>query len=95
MRIDAYNQVNQLQSVSKTKKSVNQAAAKTKSSKDQVSFSTFGRDLQIAKSALKNVPDVREDKVSALKEQMEAGSYKLSGDSFAEKIMSDYGKSII
>ena len=46
--------------------------------------------MQTAKTALKQVPDVREEKVAALKAQIQNGTYSVSGESFAEKLLSAY-----
>ena len=46
--------------------------------------------MQIAKSALANVPDVRQDKVDALKSAIQNGTYQVSNESFAEKLVSAY-----
>ncbi len=90
MRIDAYNQVNQLYGVSKTRKAGKAGYAESTSTTDQVSFSSMGKDMQIAKAALANVPDVRQDKVDALKTAIQNGTYHVSNESFAEKLLSAY-----
>ncbi len=88
MRIDAYNQISSYYNIS-TKKTTSKQAAAT-DTKDQVSFSTLGRDMQTAKAALTSVPDVREDKVAELKSKIEAGTYNVSGESFADKLLAAY-----
>lgn len=90
MRIDAYNQINQVYGVGKTKKTEKAGSAGNVNTTDQVSFSSIGRDMQIAKSALANVPDVRQDKVDALKSAIQNGTYQVSNESFAEKLVSAY-----
>lgn len=90
MRIDAYNQINQVYGVGKTKKTGKAGSTGNVNTTDQVSFSTIGRDMQIAKAALANVPDVRQDKVDALKSAIQNGTYQVSNESFAEKLVSAY-----
>ena len=90
MRIDAYNQVNQLYGVKKTGKSGKTGYTSSISSTDQVSFSSIGKDMQIAKTTLASVPDVREDRVAALKTQVQNGTYNVSNESFADKLLSAY-----
>jgi negative regulator of flagellin synthesis FlgM len=90
MRIDAYNQINQVYGVGKTRKSGKTGYASGVSDTDQVSFSSIGKDMQIAKAALENVPDVREDRVNELKSQIQNGTYHVSNESFADKLMSAY-----
>lgn len=90
MRIDAYNQINQVYGIGKTKKTGKTGKTGNVNTTDQVSFSTVGRDMQIAKAALANVPDVRQDKVDALKSAIQNGTYQVSNESFAEKLVSAY-----
>lgn len=90
MRIDAYNQINQLYGAGKTKKAGNVANTSSVGTKDEVSFSTFGRDLQSAKAALAHTPDIREDKVNTLKKSIQDGSYQVDGESFANKLLAAY-----
>ncbi len=90
MRIDAYNQINQLYGVGKTSKSGKTGSTSSVSGADQVSFSSIGKDMQIAKAALAKVPDVREDKVNELKSQIQSGTYNVSNESFAEKLADAY-----
>lgn len=88
MRIDAYNQVSQVYGVnSKTKTS---AATKTTRS-DKVEISNLGKDLQIAKQAIKDTPDVREDVVAKFNTQINNGTYDVDGESFADKLMEKLG----
>ena len=90
MRIDAYNQVAQLYGVQQ--KTYN-AANKTKSASmgsDQLSISQTGYNYQVAKSAVKQASDVREDKVAQLKAQIQAGTYSVSPDDFASKLLEKY-----
>ena len=46
--------------------------------------------MQIAKTALKEVPDVRQDKVSALKASIANGTYQVSAEDFADKLLAAY-----
>ena len=54
--------------------------------RDSLQISRQGRDLQVAKQALKSASDVREEKVKAIKQQMEAGTYQVSNKELAEKM---------
>lgn len=87
MRIEAYNMVSQVYG---TKKPVRTQSTANVSRTDQVQISSFGRDLQIAKQAVKNAPDVRDDKVSTLKQSINAGTYSVSGEDFASKLLAKY-----
>lgn len=90
MRIDAYNQISQIYKAdNKTKIS---KAASVKSSSDQLQISGFGRDLQIAKQAVAKTPDVREDVVADYKARIQSGSYEVSNESFANKLMEKFSE---
>lgn len=60
---------------------------KTDKANDKVEISEEARLFQLAMKALKDVPDVREDKVSELKQQIESGTYKPSSKAVAGKIL--------
>lgn len=90
MRIDAYNQINQIYGVSKTKKNGKAGRGSDTGTIDQVSFSSVGRDMQVAKAALANVPDVRQEKIDAIKTSIQNGTYSVSNESFAERLVSAY-----
>ena len=88
MRIEAYSQVQQIYSNNKVSKP--QAAKKTNDVRDTVSFSSIGKDIQVAKQAVNNAPDIREDKVASLKAAIKNGTYDVSGEAFAEKLLAKY-----
>ncbi len=87
MRIDAYNAISQVYGVNGMYKAG--SVSKTKAS-DKVEISDFGRDLQVAKQAVAGASDVRMDKVTALKEKIQNGTYNVSGASFADKLLARY-----
>lgn len=87
MRIDAFNQVSQLYRTNGTKKvnkSGNTAAA------DKVEISQIGKDYQVAKQAVSQAPDIREDRVNAIREQMASGTYNVSMDQVADKLIGNF-----
>ena len=88
MRIDAYNQVAAIYKSSKPART--NAAKKTGSFQDQLQISQTGRDYQIAKQAVANASDIREDKVAQLKTRVESGSYKVDSGDFASKLLEKY-----
>ena len=89
MRIDAYAQVQQLYGNKKT----NKVQKETKSSfRDQLQISSKGKDIQIAKNAVANTPDVREEVVAPLKKKVSTGTYEVSGEAFAQKLFEKYNK---
>ena len=70
MRIDAYNQISQMYQSTKVKpvKGVKKAA-----NTDVFEVSQAGKDYQTATQAVKEVADIREDKVNKIKEALESG----------------------
>jgi len=56
---------------------------------DDVKISSKGKDYAIAMNALKNVPDVRTDKVNELSAKIESGEYKVSGDDIMNKLFAE------
>lgn len=87
MRIEAYNQIQQLY---QTKK-VNQTQKTGSVSRtDKVQISSIGKDIQTAKAAVAGAPDVREDVIAPIKTQVQNGTYAVDTESFAEKLMRKY-----
>ena len=62
---------------------------------EEVSFSSMGKDMQTAKTALGNTPDVRESKIQDLKRRIDNGTYDVSVDDFAQKLLDSYSKTNI
>ena len=87
MRIDAYNQVSQLYQTSRPQK----VAKKSETTvRDQFTVSS-----KTAKKALAAAPDIREEKVAALKEQIAFGSYNVSAQEIADSVVSKFFDSSI
>ena len=76
MRVEAYNQVAQLYNREKTQK--------------EVQISSMGRDYQIAKQAVADASDIREDRVAQLKERLDSGNYNVDMNDFANKLLEKY-----
>ena len=87
MRIEAYTQVQQLYSSSKVSREQN---IQKKGQTDQVQISSKGLDLQTATAAVKGASDIRYDVVEPLKKAIANGTYNVSGESFAEKLLEKY-----
>lgn len=92
MRIDAYAQVQQVYGNKKTHKV--QKEAKT-TFRDQIEISSKGKDIQIAKTEVANAADVREDVVASIKSKLDAGTYEVSGEQFAQKLFERYNSAHI
>ncbi len=89
MRIGTINMMNQIYGTAKTAKSGTTAAGFS-SFKDEVSLSATAKDMQVAKNALNAVPDVREAKIADIRSRIDNGTYDVSVDDFAAKLMSAY-----
>ncbi len=87
MRIEAYTQVQQLYQSQKVNKS--QKAGNVVKS-DELQISSIGRDFQIAKAAVTGSPDIREELTAPIKEKVQNGTYEVSNESFADKLLQKY-----
>ena len=84
MRIEAYTQVQQAYKATYTTKAeAKQGVTKT----DNVQISSIGKDITIAKQAVKDAPDIREDVVGSIKEKIQNGTYDVSAADFADKLL--------
>ena len=90
MRIDAYNQVAQLYNVQQSKIKNSKVQDRYAMGTDQLSLSKAGRDYQVAKQAVAEASDVREETVARLKSQVDAGTYSVDSASFANKLLEKY-----
>ena len=87
MRIEAYAQVQQLYQTQKVNRNQKTGAA---SQIDKVQISSFGKDIQTAKAAVAGAPDIREELTAPIKEKIQNGTYEVSNESFAEKLLRKY-----
>ncbi|MCL2564835.1 MAG: flagellar biosynthesis anti-sigma factor FlgM [Defluviitaleaceae bacterium] len=62
--------------------------SRTSGKKDNVALSSQGRDYQMALRALKEVPDIRENRVNEVLDKIESGSFDLSSKDIASKMLS-------
>ena len=65
----------------------NNVNKKTKS--DQVSISNETKEIQNIKETLENKPEIRQEKVDQIKNQIQNGNYQVDSQKIAEKIISD------
>lgn len=89
MRIDAYNQIQQIYGSTSIKKTEEKKTSNV-SFKDQLLLSATAKDAQVARQALANTPDVREEVIAPLKEQIDNGTYEVDTDDFAGKLLEKY-----
>jgi len=86
VNIEAY--VNQVQDKDKAEPTVEQPE-KQPAKADTVVLSDTAKQLHEAKKQLEEVPDVREDKVARIKEQIENGTYEINEEKIADKMLKD------
>ncbi|MDD3369569.1 MAG: flagellar biosynthesis anti-sigma factor FlgM [Lachnospiraceae bacterium] len=87
MRIEAYTQVQQLYG---TKKANTTKKTGTASFSDQVQISSIGKDIQTVKSAVGSSSDIREELTAPIKSAIQNGTYDVSNESFADKLLAKY-----
>lgn len=87
MRIEAYTQVQQLYNTNKTAKAQTRQNA---SFSDRLQISSIGKDIQTAKAAVAGSSDIREDVTAPIKASIQAGTYEVSPERFAEKLAQKY-----
>lgn len=87
MRIEAYNAVSQVYSA---KKPTKVSKSYSSSGVDQVQISSIGKDIQTLKQAVANAPDVRKEVTEPIKAAINNGTYSVSNDDFASKLLAKY-----
>jgi negative regulator of flagellin synthesis FlgM len=75
--------------VDASQKTANTAPARPTSQGDTVSLSPQVRQMQAAREALAAMPEIREEKVAAIRAQIEAGTYKIDGEKIADKMIAE------
>ena len=88
MRIEAYNQIASIYKTSKTGKVQHGVST----GRDEVQISQLGRDYQIAKQAVAEASDIREDKVAELKTSVQSGKYDVDSGDFASMLLAKYNE---
>lgn len=86
VNIEAY--VNQVQDKDKVD-ATSEQPEKQQTKADTVVLSDTAKKIQEAQTQLEAIPDVREDKVAQLKEQIEKGTYEIDEEKIADKMLKD------
>jgi negative regulator of flagellin synthesis FlgM len=86
VNIEAY--VNQVQDKDKVEPAADRPE-KQQTKADTVELSDAAKQLQEAQKQMEAIPDVREDKVAQLKEQIENGTYEINEEKIADKMLKD------
>lgn len=87
MRVDAINHISQLYKPANAKKTGKTGEVKNR---DSFEISQSAKDYQVARKAVAEAADIREDEVTRLKEALASGSYNVSSQEIADKIVSNY-----
>jgi negative regulator of flagellin synthesis FlgM len=85
--IQQYQKADQVDKVED--RSSEKAAAANLVPEEKVNLSTTAKDVQSLSNAISKLPDVREEKVQALKDQIEKGTYKVDAEKTAEKMVGE------
>ncbi|MCR5655387.1 MAG: flagellar biosynthesis anti-sigma factor FlgM [Lachnospiraceae bacterium] len=87
MRIGNFTQVQQLYNVSQAGRT---GKTEKKGFSDAFAISESGKDITSAKAAVADAADVRTDLVASIKAKIDAGTYDVSAEDFADKIVSKF-----
>ncbi len=89
MKINPYIPVQQVYSTKKTN-----AARKTGTvgRADGVEISNIGKEIQVAKQAVANAPDVRAELAEPIRAAVKNGTYEVSSEKFADKLIAAAGQ---
>jgi len=97
MKISDINQDSNLQYIQQNGKvgpternSAAPAAQNQVPTEDKVDLSSQSKELNKISEALAAAPDVRAEKVEALKKQVESGQYQVDSDTVAEKMIKEF-----
>ncbi len=85
----ALQAIQQYQKTEKVQSESNQKVGGSAAPEEKVNLSTKARDIQQLRDAINQLPDVREDKVRELKDQVEKGAYDVNGQKVAEKMVAE------
>ena len=67
-----------------------QKVGNDKSKDTIVILSRASKEMQLAKEAIASAPEIREDKVAAIREKIESGSYQIDNQAVAEKLVNTF-----
>ena len=87
IQVDAYvNQVHENKRADQAIDRAKESATKT----DTVVISDAAKRIQEARAKLDEIPDVREDKVAELRNQIQNGTYQIDADKIAAKLLKEH-----
>ncbi len=71
----------------KTATTKSQGSTSSTSGTEQIAISSKAKDIQKATEAVNAAPDIRIEKVDRIKDQIADGSYRVSSEQLAEKVL--------
>lgn len=92
MRVDSFAQIQSMYNLGNKNKQVKTESSRSFS--DQLQISSLGKDIQTAKQAVAAASDVRTDLVGDIKSKIDAGTYSVDSDSFAEKLFAQFNRTL-
>lgn len=92
MRINPYIQVQQMYNNSQKPGGTKKKDGAGRMGMDGVNISSVGKDIQTAKQALASVPDIRAELVEPIRAAVSNGTYAVSGEEFADKLLKAAGE---
>lgn len=87
------NSMQNAMEVKKEKQLSDQQQVEEKAQSDQdtiVNLSQTLKETQLIKEIISSEPDIREDKISELKEKIESGKYTIDNDAVADKLVDSF-----
>lgn len=85
----AVQALQQYQKAEKVQDESNPKVSGNAAPEEKVNLSAKARDIQQLKNAVNQLPDVREDEVRELKDQVDKGAYSVDGQKIAEKMVTE------
>ncbi|MCR5640896.1 MAG: flagellar biosynthesis anti-sigma factor FlgM [Lachnospiraceae bacterium] len=88
MRVEAFNSIAQVYKPNKTtgKNDVTKVSAMKR---DDVQISSFGKEIQVAKQAVADASDIREDLVAEMKQKY-SGDFQVDTGDFADVLLAKF-----
>lgn len=88
--IDGKKPFNKVQDLSKNEDTEKkEGAQKTESDRDRVSLSGKAKEISELKGMIDGLPDIRRDRVDAVKKAIETGTYSFDSIQMAKKILEE------
>ncbi|MEJ8552650.1 flagellar biosynthesis anti-sigma factor FlgM [Tepidibacter sp. Z1-5] len=87
MKINGVNNIQKVMNAYKTNKTQN--VNKLSLKEDKIEISQKGKEYKFAMDSLKNVEDIRQDKVNDIKIRIENGTYTIDKDKLAKSMIKE------